>query len=235
MLCLLGCSTDQEIANGTLLAALQGRDYVEGNVIACAASDPSAQRTDVFLYPRPGATNIRYFETTSLEAEKDDFSAYMEGSLPVEDLFNGYLSRIPSEVAEGHWVIVSFEEAGSIHLCNPIRIKRDSKPTEYLPQNVTLTDLSTLTPTFSWQDGSLTDTVIYFQVISNMDNDLLSGTYTAERIFQYYNTENVTLNITRDQPPELIRGDSYGFTLMGVSEDNWVNLFVEVPFSLQDN
>lgn len=235
VLILYSCSVDQEILNGTLKAAVEDREIVLDNVIACAASSQDGKLTHVFLYPRPGATDIRYFETSSSEADKNNFAEYEEVETSPKDVFNGYLKRIDAEVPEGKWVIVSFEEEGKIHLCNPIRIKKDSKPTEYLPENVQIEDSDAVTPLFLWTDGSYDDTIIYFQVVSTENNDLLSGTYTQEKIFRYYNTENVTLNITRSDPPDLIIGNSYGFTLMGVSEDNWVNLFSERSFTLQEN
>jgi len=40
----------------------------------------------------------------------------------------------------------------------------------------------------------------------------------------------VVLNVTRETPPDLILDQSYGFTLMGVSDDNWVNTFVQTEF-----
>ena len=235
VLLLYGCSVDQEVLNGTLRAAVRDREIVLDNVIACAASSQNDDLTHVFLYPRPGATDIRYFETTSLGADKNNFAEYEEVQASPKDVFNGYLKQIDAQVEEGKWVIVSFEEDGRIHLCNPIRIKKDSKPTEYLPGNVQIEDLDSVTPKFSWTGGAYDDTIIYFQVVSTENNDLLSGTYTQEKIFRYYDTENVTLNITQSAPPDLILGDSYGFTLMGVSEDNWVNLFSEVSFMIQEN
>ena len=75
--------------------------------------------------------------------------------------------------------------------------------------------------------------VIYFQVISDANNTLISGTYTIDKWFQYYNLANIVLNITIGTPPNLIPSDEYNFTLMGVSEDNWVNLVVEKSFIAQ--
>ena len=49
-------------------------------------------------------------------------------------------------------------------------------------------------------------------------------------MFQYYKLDNVVLNVTRETPPALQLGMNYGFTLMGVSEDNWVNLVIEKNF-----
>ncbi|WP_299529556.1 hypothetical protein [Ulvibacterium sp.] len=234
-LVLCSCSVDEEILSGTLRAVVEDREFVLDNVIACAASSETGDLTHVFLYPRPGATDIRYFETSSLEADKNNFAEYKEVELIPKDVFNGYLKQVDTQVEEGKWVIVSFEEEGKIHLCNPIRIKKDSRPTEYLAENVEVADIDSPTPHFSWTDGTYNDTIIYFQVVSTSDDDLLSGTYTQEQMFRYYNTENVTLNITRGAPPDLIIGRSYGFTLMGVSEDNWVNLFSELSFTIQEN
>lgn len=230
-----GCSVDKEIFSGTLQEAVQDSEIVLDNVIACAASNQNDGRTSVFLYPREGGTNIRYFESRSAESDKNDFTEYDEFDVSPQDIFNGYLKRIETRVDEGIWVIVSFEEDGMVHLSNPIRIKKDSKPTEYLPDSVTVMNIDTTMPTFSWADGNYDDTAIYFQVVSNDTNDLFSGTYTYERTFQYYDTSNVVLNVTRDTPPDLAFSNDYNFTLMGVSEDNWVNLFVELPFNLQEN
>lgn len=230
-----GCSVDKEVFTGTLQAVAEDNEIVLDNVIACAASNQNDGRTSVFLYPREGGTNIRYFESRSPNSDKNDFSEYDEFDVSPQNIFNGYLKRIETRVEEGKWVIVSFEEDEKVHLCNPIRIKKDSKPTEYLPDSVAVTNIGTTMPTFSWADGNYDDTVIYFQVVSNENDDLLSGTYTSERTFQYYDTSNVILNVTRETPPALEFAGDYNFTLMGVSEDNWVNLFVELPFNLQEN
>ena len=78
-------------------------------------------------------------------------------------------------------------------------------------------------PVFRWEDNAVGDNAIYFQVISDSQNNLLSGTYTYENLFQYYNTDNVVLNVTTQTPPDLVPKASYNFTLVDVSSDNWVN------------
>ncbi|MEO9892093.1 hypothetical protein [Aurantibacter sp.] len=227
------CSVDKEVLSGTLEAAINETAIVRDNIIACAASNVNDDRTSVFLYPRVGATNIRYFETRSATSDKNDFSEYDEYDVNPQDVFNGYLKKIETRVEEGAWVIVTFEEDDKVHLCNPIRIKKDSKPTEVLNDGITITN--SRMPTFSWPEGIYDDTIIYFQVVSDANDNLLSGTYTEDRTFQYYNTINVVLNVTRETPPELEYNLDYNFTLMGVSEDNWVNLFVEIPFVLEED
>ena len=63
----------------------------------------------------------------------------MEVSAPLSNIFNGYLKKFEIGATEEKWVIVAFDEGGKIHLSNPIRLKHLSKPTEYLPQNITET------------------------------------------------------------------------------------------------
>ncbi|WP_273568163.1 hypothetical protein [Maribacter halichondriae] len=226
-----GCSTDKVQLEGTLESVLESTEIVVENVIACAASNENDSQVSVFFYPRDGASNFKYFETESAEVDENDFSSYSELEIPSKDIFNGYLKKFEVAVSEEKWVIVTFEEDGKTHLSNPIRLKQITKPTEYLPQNITV-DASSENPDFSWVDGTYDDTKIYFQVISDPQQNLISGTYTFDRMFRFYELDNVVLNITRGTPPALKMNLSYAFTLMGVSEDNWVNQFSVISFDL---
>jgi len=61
--------------------------------------------------------------------------------------------------------------------------------------------------------------------------NLISGTYTYDRAFTVYDLSNVVLNITDTTfVPTLEPNQNYNFTMMGVSEDNWVNLFIRKTF-----
>ena len=196
-------------------------------VIACAASKESENNTSyIFYYPELGATEIKYFETANIEDDKNNFSLYKEKELPKEDVFNGYLGRFLRTSSTETWCIVTYKTEGKFHKSNPIRLKNITKPTEWTDM-VTLNTSQNLMPKFSWIDGMVKENAIYFQVITDAENNLLSGTYTYEKCFQYYNLSNVVLNVTRNTPPSLIKGKDYGFTMMGVSEDNWVNLVIQ--------
>jgi len=216
----------------TLNTILGFKDIVLDNVISCAASNKDDKLVSVFLYPRPGATNIQYFETSNDLVDKNNFDNYTLHEYPLTDVFNGYLKKFEVESLNEKWVIVSFDEDGKTHLSNPIHLKQQSKPTQYLPQNI-MVDASSGMPFFSWQDGLYNDTAIYFQVVSDAQGNLLSGTYTFDRTFTYYKLDNVVLNITKSTPPVLSDGNPYEFTLMGVSEDNWVNQFSIIEFELK--
>ena len=202
-------------------------------VIACAASDEfDTSISYIFFYPINGASEIQYFETENTTVNEKDFSLYKRRDLPKEGVFNGYLERFVRKDNKEVWSIVTYKTNGKLHKSNPIRLKHQTKPTEW--NSLVSIDLTENTsPKFSWQDGIFNENVIYFQVVSNIDNDLLSGTYTNEKWFQYYELSNVVLNVTTEKPPQLKVGSDYNFTMMGVSLDNWVNLVIIKRFSIQ--
>ena len=49
-------------------------------------------------------------------------------------------------------------------------------------------------------------------------------------MFQFYEVSNVVLDINTTTPEDLVLETEYNFTMMGVSEDNWVNLFIQESF-----
>jgi hypothetical protein len=63
-----------------------------------------------------------------------------------------------------------------------------------------------------------------------VDGDFISGTYTYDNYFEYNITSNVVLNINTIMPENLVLDTTYNFTLMAVSEDNWVNLVIQKSF-----
>lgn len=204
-----------------------------GNVIACAASDEfDAFISYVFYYPVVDATEIQYFETENITVDEHDFSNYQRRTLPKEGVFNGYLERYVRSDVKETWSIVTYKTNGKVHISNPIRLKHQTKPTEWSTQ-VSIDFTQITSPKFSWNDGAIKENAIYFQVVTNSNNDLLSGTYTYDAWFQYYVLDNVVLNVTRNTPPVLTIGNEYNFVMMGVSLDNWVNLVLIDKFTVQ--
>ncbi|MEE9362648.1 MAG: hypothetical protein V3U92_08625 [Cellulophaga sp.] len=229
---LFSCSKDAITEENSLESILANKEIVSDNVIACAASNTGSSTVSIFLYPRVGVSNIQYFETKSVDVDKNAYSNYTLGTAPKMQVLNGYLNKFEIKPKQEKWVIVTFEEEGETHLSNPIRLKHLTKPTEFSTENVTINKEEILMPLFSWIEGKHKDTKIYFEIIVDAQKNLLSGTYTYEKMFQYYKLDNVVLNVTREQPPILKMNASYSFILMGVSEDNWVNLWSEVAFEL---
>jgi hypothetical protein len=206
---------------------------IADEVIACAASNKTdATISYIFYYPILGATEIQYFETESTSVDEKNFSLYKKRVLPNEDVFNGYLERYVRNDVKEVWSIITYKTKGKIHKSNPIRLKHQSKPTEW-NNLVTIDFTENTSPKFSWQDGIYKENEIYFQVVANYNKDLLSGTYTYDKWFQYYLLDNVVLNVTTKKPPSLKIGSEYNFTMMGVSLDNWVNLVIDKQFLIQ--
>ena len=233
LLAFSACSENNEIAPENLAIVLASySDSQLDEVIACAASDQDNTGAFIYYYPIPEAFNIQYFETINTEVDPNDFRNYTERLLSSQDVFGGYLERFVRSGNDEVFSIVTFETPGKFHKSNPIRLKQNSKPTEY-HQEVMIDNSETLMPRFSWEDGVVAENAIYFQVISDENDAFISGTYTFERTFQYYNVSNVVLNINRETPENLILQEVYNFSMLAVSIDNWVNLIIEKPFTAQ--
>lgn len=206
------------------------------DLIACAGgkagglSVQAESPTSVFFYPITGATDFKYFEAEQV-ADSMDFSKYMEVDLTDDPVFNGYLWKFNRPLFSGERMgVVTYKTPGKLHVCTPIRHKTNTKPTEVNPDLVSITE-NGINPSFDWEDGQIDENVIYFQVISDAAGNLISGTYTYEKNFTFYDLNNVVLNITDStSTPVLELNQDYNFTMMGVSEDNWVNLLIEKEF-----
>ncbi|MDN5201453.1 hypothetical protein QQ008_08775 [Fulvivirgaceae bacterium BMA10] len=224
-----------------LITYLRSTTFIlqEDSLIACAMGgqegilENSQFPVSVIFYPTFGATNFKYFESEGELSNSKDYSKYTERKLSTDPLFNGYLFRfLRPESTENNWGIVTFERNGKLHISNPIHLKDTHLPTEYGPDLLNLNQDQMLSPLFSWEDGKSDDNAIYFQVIADADGNLLSGTYTYDKHFRFYDLTNVVLNIRDVNPhPTLQAGHTYSFTLMAVSEDNWVNLVADVEFT----
>jgi hypothetical protein len=242
--CLLfSCGDKKEILPPTDTLA----SYIEENaslplirdsLIACAAGGQEdfmvndERPISIFYYPEGNAANFLYFETETIAVNPDDLSQYRKKDLPDAPILNGYLRHFSrAAITENIWCRVSFIKDGQLHISNAIRLKYNDLPTEFNPELLAINQAETLSPIFNWQDGRIAENAIYFQVISDADNNLLSGTYTYEKTFQFYNLDNVVLNI-RDitPPPTLAAEEDYTFLMMTVSTDNWVNLIIEKGF-----
>jgi hypothetical protein len=233
-LVLVSCSNDDDgvVDSNVLSEYLKNRITEMGSVIACAASDIDDSNTILtFYYPEVGATDIRFYETETVVVNKFEYAKYKHIVLESEPFFNGYLGQFTIQASVEKWIIITYELNNEIKISNPIRTKQIDKPTVW-NTDITVNLDETLMPHFSWEANVVGDNAIYFQVVSNVDNDLLSGTYTLENNFKFYDTSNVILNITEGFP-ELENNTNYNFTLMDVSLDNWVNLVSQKAFNTQ--
>lgn len=229
-LVLLSCSQDKDDVVESLASYIEGKTTEMGAVIACAASHNDSGNVLTFFYPEEGATNVRIFETINPEINQNDFSNYNSVSLGSEPVFNGHLGVFEQSYLNEKWIIVTFELNNEIKISNPIRSRQITKPTVWNDE-VSINQSQSRMPVFNWIDNPVGDNAIYFQVLSDTQNNLISGTYTYENQFQYYKTDNVVLNVTTQPVPDLITQETYNFTLMDVSEDNWVNWVIQKSFT----
>lgn len=231
----ISCSDDDDV---TITRNLQ--EYIDANsgrtldnVIACAASENgNTSLSNIFYYPITGASDIQYFETTDLTADETNYANYSKVNLTNSDVFGGKLQRFSRSGSSETWCIVTYLTDGKLHISNPIKLKNTSNSTLW-ESNLVIDNSQSLMPIFSWTDFGITDNAIYFQVISDVNDDFISGTYTIDNFFQYYDTSNVVLNINTETPESLSVNKTYNFTLMAVSEDNWVNLVIQNSFVAQ--
>jgi hypothetical protein len=205
-------------------------------LIACAAStdlaDPeqSTFPISIFYYPIKGAYDIKYFEINNAGSNQSNYANYTTKDLQQVPVFNGYLGRFKSDVSQDTWCIVTYKTLGKLHICNPIKIKHYSQPTIFASQVITVLN-NGVQPKFSWIDSTSINNSIYFQVVSDTINNLISGTYTYDKYWNFYDLSNVVLNIRDVSPiPTLANDTKYNLTLMGVSKDNWVNIVGQKEF-----
>jgi len=209
-------------------------------IIACAAGmpegfmDESDFPVSMFFYPVNGASNFKYYETLNHNIDPNDYSLYLPIEVSEEYVFNGYLRRLPIiENKNDRWGIVTYEVNGKVRICDPVHIKVDSQPTIWKPNSISIMD-NGINPEFSWDENINHNNKIHFQVVSDTSDNLISGTYTYDNYWNFYDLSNVVLNITDpSNTPILDNLKTYNFTLMSVTEDNWVNLFGQKPFYTQ--
>lgn len=228
----LSCTQDNDV-----LVSRNLQQFVEENnnvqlesVNAFAAN--AASNTNlvyIFYYPEEGATNVRYYELTDPSLDKTDFVNYRRQSLNSETVFGGKLARFTRSSSIESWCLVTYFLDGELKISSPVKLENTSNSTQYSDE-VTINYKTITEPNFSWEDTAVSEKDVYFQVISDEENNFISGTYTTDNFFQYYDISNVTLNINTETPAELEEDEIYNFTMMLVNADNWVNLIIEEQF-----
>ena len=204
---------------------------------AFAANKQSSESISYIYYnPLVGASAMRYYETdgTSSSIDQNDFSNYRRISLTDESVYSGKMRRYTRTDTEDSWCIVTYIIDDILYKSEPIKIKINESPTEWLTdENIDIDSSELLKPIFTWTDGTSDENVKYFQVFTDSNNDFMSGTFTTDKTFQYFDLTNTTSNINTETPPELIFDDEYNLTVMGISADNWVNLVLQETFTAE--
>lgn len=243
MLNLSSCGEDECCVNvmslETVLAEF-GSEFQANSLVACAAGghtvNGEAAPLSMFYYPLEGASDFRYYVLQG-STDTNDLLQYIqvEAEEQREELFGGFLQRFILEDAENDfWARVSYRVGDSLYYCKAVHVRVNDQPSEYLPENASINLDDPTHPIITFEDGTADDNIIYFHVISDENKNAISGTYTTEKTWQFYDLSNVVFNVTpTDWNPELQPGETYNYTLMGVTADNWVNLIAEKTFVVE--
>lgn len=227
------CSSDEEMITSIILSDyLETKNSIPDDVIACAASSKNKETIFVYFFPETNTSEYRLYLLPNSEIKKTEFDKYelqsKDSEIAVANTIRAFeLENSQEEV----WAIVSFEKENEIHYSNPINLKHKTSATIY--DSDVMVDTSDIE--FTWKNTlgvDETENAIYFEIINDENNDLISGTYTYENNYTYLDNSNVVLTITPENMQQLETNTNYSFIVMGVSEDNWVNFISDVNFTL---
>ena len=212
--------------------ALNSTKTIE-SALAFAASSSGSQSLSYIYYDfLIGSSAMRYYETDNTLVDEKDFSNYRRKMLTDEAVYGGELRRYNRTDDSESWCIITYVINETLHISNPVKIKNQTRPTEWFT-DLTIDSSESLMPIFTWTDGSYLENVEYLEIITDADSDFLSGTFTEDKFFQYYDTSNVTSKINLDTPAALILNEDYKITVMGLSDDFWVNLMIQETFTAE--
>ena len=232
---LLGaCSqdTDLTIARNLQEYISENTTVAEGAVLAWAANKKeNTDLTYIYYAPEIGASDFRYYELKDASLAMDVFLNYERKSLENSVVFDKKLNRFSRPGSSENWCLVTYKKEGGLQISAPIKLNNKTKTTVY-SNAVSIAYKTTVEPNFTWEDAAIDDNVFYFQTISDASSTMLSGTFTRDTFFQYYDTSNVLVspNLNTEAPKALVADDIYNFMMMGIGPDNWVNMIVEEQF-----
>jgi hypothetical protein len=187
------------------------------------------QETYIYFYPIEAAYEYRYYETENAMADPTEFANYKRRNLSHIAQFGGKLRRFSNTSSDELWCLVTYLADGKLHMSPAIKTKNLTRTTVW-STNIEPTYPEVLKPVFTWSDTSFEESVQYFQVFTENDDVFLSGTFTTETTFQYYNESNVVDKIHTETPASLVIDDTYKFYVYGLSVDNWVNFIIQKSF-----
>lgn len=229
----VGCSKNDSPTPTDLESYLNTKTHTIGDVIACAGSNKDNNQILVYFFPRIHTSNYKLYLSNNSNVEKTNFKEYTWKNVTDTNTIGNTLRAFELEnTIPNLWAIVSFEENNQISFSNPINLKHLISPTIYNNQ-VDITPLQK--PIFKWENTlgkDHTKNAIYFQILNNKVNQLLSGTYTLNTNYTYLNNSNVILTITPNNNTSLKANENYNFLVMGVSEDNWINFISDKTFKI---
>lgn len=204
-------------------------DAASDALVSCAASNGEDLSKSVIFYRSiPNSSNIQLWHSETYSQDLTNYSLVED--VTVESLFNGFMGKLEENINHGA-VIVSFDVSDTVVYCKPIELLNQNQAT-VRNESITIDQTELLEPNFQWTNSTIDPNSIYFQLIVNTDSNLaVSGTYTYENQFQFYNLSNVVFNVTEEPNPMLKGNSNYQITLMQVSDNNWVHTISTKSFN----
>jgi hypothetical protein len=188
----------------------------------------------VYVYPQTNAFNIRYYETENTSVDEEDFTKYRRKMLDEELVFGLQFRQFSRVEDHESWYIVTYQIDDIIYRSDPIQLKNKSQPTVWkAATDLEVTFPETLVPLFTWSDFGITTNDRYFHLITTNSSSFISGVYTQQNSFKYNDFSNTTSNINTITPPDLILENTYKTKVLGISNENWVNLVIEKSFDIE--
>lgn len=236
---IASCRKDSDLNRSSLLHEFLENPGIVGHneLIACAGGGENSGvgseefPVEVFMYMEENWRNVKIYETQSIDEDPNDLGNFIETDRYFTLILDGFMSKFSLESTAEKWVRVSYEVGDTLWYCKAIRLKYSTNPTKSAANFLSIDDSIETEPLFSWTELANPQNIIYFSLIRDLNNNIQSATYTTEDTFQFYNTENVILNLTpSDASLTLNSGQTYLYFLMGVSQDNWINDFYETSF-----
>lgn len=222
----------------TLLEVIDQGNYIDTTnfLIACAAGGElptflnSTDLVNVFFYPKLYSTDFQYYELNGTTGDKENLNLYEKVNINCEPILNGFMKRYVINSSVEKWCRVSYESNDTLWFSKPILIQPSTVPTSDGSNLLTITENEN--PTFFWEDTNQNQNAIYFQVVVDASNRVLSATYTRDAFFTYNDWSNVLLNVSPlGAPFPLNENDIHRIIIMGVDSDNWVRTLFSGTFT----
>ena len=237
----LGCGNDDDkVADpNSLQAFIDDSDHttISRTLYACAAGNTTEflgyvdLPVSIFFYPFPGASDYNYFESTSTAIDTADFKQYQKKSLQGLPVFKGKLQRFLSpSYDEERFGVITYRVGTVLHISEPIQLRPKASPTADIDEDIAV-NVSGTYPNFDWSEINVPANTIYFSVITDSDNNFVSGVYTTDDYWQFYDEYNIVLDVNENTIPVLNPNTSYKFVHMGVDDENWVHSYGERVFT----
>ena len=213
-----------------LVEDLEDNLYQTDAIHAFAANDQSNDDlTNIYSVVENGATDIKFYESDTPNINPQNFYRYKLMETQPALISDSKIKIFRHGFLRDEWIVMTYLIDDKIKVSSPIRINNFFQPTEYI-ETIEIDQNESGSASFDWSVQSYDVNAFFVEIMKNNSETVLSLTFTNDSNFQYFNLENVTLNLSETAPPDLELGDDYEFTVLDIGVDNWINSIYRQPF-----